>query len=1099
MRLDAADDQPVRRRDVRRRLRRELQRQRRRGLRRQGRRSRHRAATTATTTIPSAIVRPTSIPSPIRPTAAATASGKRGTPEEHTNFARPGPLCPMQRCGDGIDESCQRQRDTTCVVDADCDGYPATVNSRPYDCDDDDPASHPGAVEACGSTKDLNCNGIDRRRLRALRSRRRRLPAHRRAQQLPRRQRQAPGHVRLQRLRLRRLPRRDRRRRAAPRAASSVGRLAAALRGFCRGIYEPKALTRHRQDQRRSAGWSATPTATASRTKAAPRRSIRLRHRRRRLARRRHDRQELQPEQRHARLRRQRSHHLPGGAGQLQGEPATCKKTARHRARPTAPATATVTATAPPADCDDNDRRGASVGGRAVRRHRQRLRRPHRRRQPRSVGRAAGRRGRDHRLHRLERRRVRQAARAPACARSPRPSRRCSGSRRAAHGLLGETRRSSRPAASAPASPSRRPATRRRRRTTTATGASTIPTARNLAVKGMPCGINVGQCKAGIVVGCDMSQTELLHQFGRARRRPAWYRARRRRRSDTVCPVAELCNGLDDDCDGSWPDRDHAVARLPSTTSSITTATSTSPAPAARPTLAPGILGCYDCDDAQPASTRARPRSATASTTRARSSPVRRSSTARTTAARAPTRPRRRAAAATAAATRPATSCSAATARRCVPRPTPIAATCPPARAAPAARPRGRAHLHGRHVHQGAGRDLLGQHRVHAASGAGRGPLHRRPLLRAARHVGELRHLPRVHRRRRHLRQSNPAGLPGNNCPDGSGNTVCNGAGACKKSPANRAHPAPSATTASAPTATAATWRAAVSARRATRRAGACTQVVGAPVTGGSPPRSACTATDASCAGSCEAPNQNACTYPTSSTVCPNACVPGSGSTPARVQARVCNSAGACTATGTSACSSDPTRSSATRSAPTASRTALPTRLHQWRLLLERQRRHLHGAPLERHHLRARRLQLGGLRLLPRGVGLPRQRSVLRAGVPRADLHGRARRQHLRRCTTSAPAAAPACARPPTRAATDFCAPRRRHARRRHARPMPTATSCTIVAMTARVRPPASRRRGRATARWRAVRRASAACRATTRRTLVLRQNSLAGGGCELD
>ncbi len=66
-------------------------------------------------------------------------------------------LCPKQRCGDGIDESCQG-KDTTCVVDDDCDGYPAPPQGN--DCDDHDPNVHPGALEPCGSTKDLNCDGV---------------------------------------------------------------------------------------------------------------------------------------------------------------------------------------------------------------------------------------------------------------------------------------------------------------------------------------------------------------------------------------------------------------------------------------------------------------------------------------------------------------------------------------------------------------------------------------------------------------------------------------------------------------------------------------------------------------------------------------------------------------------------------------------------------------------------------------------------------------------------------------------------------------------------------------------------------------------------
>jgi hypothetical protein len=71
----------------------------------------------------------------------------------HMNLAGSA-LCPTPRCGDGIDEACKGS-DTACIVDADCDGY-----SPPLDCDDNDPATHPGALEPCGSTKDLNCSGV---------------------------------------------------------------------------------------------------------------------------------------------------------------------------------------------------------------------------------------------------------------------------------------------------------------------------------------------------------------------------------------------------------------------------------------------------------------------------------------------------------------------------------------------------------------------------------------------------------------------------------------------------------------------------------------------------------------------------------------------------------------------------------------------------------------------------------------------------------------------------------------------------------------------------------------------------------------------------
>jgi len=49
------------------------------------------------------------------------------------------------------------------------------------------------------------------------------------------------------------------------------------------------------------------------------------------------------------------------------------------------------------------------------------------------------------------------------------------------------------------------------------------PDGKNLAVKGMTCGINVGQCKAGVVVGCDMSKTNCFEAFGRTPASTAWW------------------------------------------------------------------------------------------------------------------------------------------------------------------------------------------------------------------------------------------------------------------------------------------------------------------------------------------------------------------------------------------------------------------------------------------------------------------------------------------------------------------------------------------------------------------------------------------------
>jgi hypothetical protein len=56
-------------------------------------------------------------------------------------------------CGDGVDQDCDGQ-DTACLIDEDCDGVGAE-----RDCDDENPAIHPGATEVCGNGVDENCSG----------------------------------------------------------------------------------------------------------------------------------------------------------------------------------------------------------------------------------------------------------------------------------------------------------------------------------------------------------------------------------------------------------------------------------------------------------------------------------------------------------------------------------------------------------------------------------------------------------------------------------------------------------------------------------------------------------------------------------------------------------------------------------------------------------------------------------------------------------------------------------------------------------------------------------------------------------------------------
>ncbi|MEO6951727.1 MAG: putative metal-binding motif-containing protein [Polyangia bacterium] len=101
-------------------------------------------------------------PFPDPPNCCGYSLGMKGTADAGHDYTGDPVLCPKPRCGDGIDEACVGQgpndpaNDTKCFVDADCDGY-----SPPDDCNDNDPAVHPGAPEICGNGKNDSCTFVN--------------------------------------------------------------------------------------------------------------------------------------------------------------------------------------------------------------------------------------------------------------------------------------------------------------------------------------------------------------------------------------------------------------------------------------------------------------------------------------------------------------------------------------------------------------------------------------------------------------------------------------------------------------------------------------------------------------------------------------------------------------------------------------------------------------------------------------------------------------------------------------------------------------------------------------------------------------------------
>ncbi len=63
-----------------------------------------------------------------------------------------------RRCDDGVDNDCDGT-DAVCHTDQDCDGYFPVGEPGGDDCDDADPAAHPGAIDVCDDAIDQDCDG----------------------------------------------------------------------------------------------------------------------------------------------------------------------------------------------------------------------------------------------------------------------------------------------------------------------------------------------------------------------------------------------------------------------------------------------------------------------------------------------------------------------------------------------------------------------------------------------------------------------------------------------------------------------------------------------------------------------------------------------------------------------------------------------------------------------------------------------------------------------------------------------------------------------------------------------------------------------------
>jgi hypothetical protein len=548
-------------------------------------------------------------PYPDPPNCCGYSLGKKGTADENTDYlhatgdmgcfaatcTRDMMLCPMQRCGDKIDEGCRGsgandpKNDTTCVVDEDCDGYPAMPQGN--DCDDHDPAVHPNALEPCGSTKDLNCDGVVNGGCVPCDLDGDGFERNDPTNGCPDAKDKNPGKADCNDYDASVFPGSTTQCGGSEAGMTSLGRLTCSLRQFCRSVYEPTGVIASGTPKVSSFGWlvgdmdcngtayQGCPPANCDAdgdgwpvndgTCAAVDGKF--------------DCDDTNPTIYPG---------APKSCGSGPSEDCTtqkdpCTQDADGDGWNAGPDCNDGDPTVHPwavelCDGKDNDCDGLIDEG-----------------NPDTMGKPLVMNGSVTACTDSDVGECAKTQGVCVCAIALPMSTINPASRMA---CPTETSGAAKPPHCFGAGqPHPQTCDSTNPKDDDCNGKNDDVMGTNLTVKGMPCGINgpgpLSQCKQGVIVGCDSSQTNCFAQFGRIPMSQSWYVCS----SDAVCPVAELCNGLDDDCDGTLAGIQTANPPLSSIPANdeidhdadgylaCTTC--------AGLTLASGIAGCSDCDD----------------------------------------------------------------------------------------------------------------------------------------------------------------------------------------------------------------------------------------------------------------------------------------------------------------------------------------------------------------------------------------------------------------------------------------------------------------------------------------------------------------------